>query len=79
MLNYHRERFRKLTFRALALRQSEGLTHLSTRLIKPNFCFSGTSLVRNRNTSPIQNTLKCLFRFRNEGNIILFILLPIEE
>ena len=24
MLNYHRERFRKLTFRALALRQSEG-------------------------------------------------------
>ena len=23
MLNYHRERFRKLTFRALALRQSE--------------------------------------------------------
>ena len=25
MLNYHRERFRKLTFRALALRQSEKL------------------------------------------------------
>ena len=35
MLNYHRERFRKLTFRALALRQ-----HLSTRLIKPNFCLN---------------------------------------
>ena len=33
--------FRKLTFRALALRQSElfALTPLSTRLIKPNFCF----------------------------------------
>ena len=26
MLNYHRERFGKLTFRALALRQSESLT-----------------------------------------------------
>jgi len=55
-LNYHRERFRKLTFRALALRQSEGqranaqnvsflnfftvvIQPLSTRLIKPNFCF----------------------------------------
>ena len=25
-LNYHRERFRELTFRPLALRQSEGLT-----------------------------------------------------
>ena len=44
MLNYHRERFRKLTFPALALRQlSKSFTvviqHLSTRLIKPNFCF----------------------------------------
>ena len=44
MLNYHRERLRKLTFRALALRQlSKSFTvviqHLSTRLIKPNFSF----------------------------------------
>ena len=34
MLNYHRERFRKLSKSFTVVIQ-----HLSTRLIKPNFCF----------------------------------------
>ena len=32
MLNYHRERFRKLTFRALALRQSEHPTESTSNI-----------------------------------------------
>ena len=32
-MNYHRERFRKLTFRALALRQSELLSHEATETV----------------------------------------------
>ena len=49
MLNCHRERFRKLTFRSdEGLKRSKrqlsksftvAIQHLSTRLIKPNFCF----------------------------------------
>ena len=48
--NYHRERFRTLSFRALALRQlSKSSTvviqPLSTRLIKPNFSFNHALLL----------------------------------
>ena len=34
MLNYHRERFKKLTFRALALRQSVRLSFLSLDMLE---------------------------------------------
>ena len=56
-MNYHRERFRKLTFRALALRQSECL---------PNFCFdlphlrSTTVSLETRNPAWLSSCIQVL-------------------
>ena len=41
MLNYHRERFRKLTFRALALRQSDGCFERLNAMQSSLSCQSG--------------------------------------
>ena len=45
MLNYHRERFRNLNSKSFTV----VIQHLSTRLIKPNFCFD---LPHRRNLVP---------------------------